>query len=286
MRYNQLGKTDRTISEVGLGAWELGSLKSKEAAFAILDTAFEHGVTFIDTSDNYGKSELYIGQWLKARRPTGVTVATKASCGPSWEPAAIRTAIERSLTRLQVDTIDILKLHNPGLEHGKRDDLYGELTRAQTEGKIRWVGISEDAPQAQACLEAQPYEILQVDYSMLTLQPEVSLFAYTRTKQIGLIARMVFGRFVFERKIKYRWEQPMKDRAESMCLVDWFLKHADYSRPELLLRYVLSNPDVNCALVGTASVDHLTTNIALAEKGSLSEDILADFRSWVQKHPA
>jgi aryl-alcohol dehydrogenase-like predicted oxidoreductase len=96
---------------------------------------------------------------------------------------------------------------------------------------------------------------------------------------------MVFGRFVFERKVKYGWERPMKDRADKMRLMDWLDKHANYSRPELLLRYVLSNPAVDCALVGTANVEHLSRNIALAEIGPLPEDILTDFRSWVQNHP-
>lgn len=285
MRFNQLGKTDRKVSEIGLGAWELGSLTSKKAAFAILDAAYEHGINFIDTSDNYSKSEVYIGQWLKERRPDDVTIATKASCAPEWQPDNIRATIDRSLERLQLDTIDILKLHNPTPDHARRDDVYSVLARAKEQGKICWIAISEDAPEAQESLEAKPYEILQVDYSMLTLKPEEALFAYTQKHDIGVAARMVFGRFVFERKTKYGWEKPMKERAEKMRLTEWFDRHPDYSRPEMLLRYVLSNPDLDSALVGTASVEHLETNIKLGEKGPLPKEVLADFRSWVAAHP-
>lgn len=281
MRSNPLGNTGLTVSEIGLGAWQLGSITSQTKAFALLDRTVELGITFIDTSDNYSKSEVYIGKWLKLRRPTGLTIATKASCGPDWKPADIRAMIDRSLSRLQLDTVDILKLHNPGLAKGGLAEVYGVLADAKAAGKIRFTAISEDAHEAQACLEAQPYEVLQVDYSMITRQPEESLFAYTREHGIGIIARMIFGRYVFDRKIKYNWEKPMQDRAEKMRLKEWFARHPDYSPTELLLRYVISTPDLNCALVGTADPDHLAENVALANKGPLPQDVLADFRTWV-----
>jgi aryl-alcohol dehydrogenase-like predicted oxidoreductase len=66
-----------------------------------------------------------------------------------------------------------------------------------------------------------------------------------------------------------------------MRLVEWFDRYADSSRAELMLRYVLSNPDLDCALVGTANVEHLESNIALADKGPLSSEVLADFRAWI-----
>jgi aryl-alcohol dehydrogenase-like predicted oxidoreductase len=283
MRYRLLGKTGLSVSEVGLGAWELGSLQSKTEAFEVLDKAVELGINFIDTSDNYGQSEIYIGQWLQDRRPH-VHIATKISCGPDWALDDMRARLDRSLERLGLETIDIVKMHNPGPDQVKRGDVYLVLEEAKLAGKIRWTGISEDAPTAQACLEMKPYEVLQVDYSMLTRQPEESLFAYTRQHEIGVIARMVFGRFVFQREPHYEWERPMRDRALKMRLIEWFERHAPLSPSELLLRYVLSNLDLHCALVGTTNPKHLEEDVAMAEKGPLPDDILTDFRAWCRKY--
>lgn len=282
MRYNRLGRTGIEASEVGLGAWQLGALENERDAFRLLDKAIDLGITFIDTAAGYGESEVYIGKWLKARQPE-VAIATKISCRPDWTLDEMRAAVDQSLRRLQLDTVDMIKIHSPGLEVIQRGEAYQVLAEAKAAGKIRWTAISQDHQDAQACLEHSPFDVLQVDYSMVTRGPEDSLFVYMREQDIGAIARMVFARFVYRRTPQYDWERPMRDRAREMRLTDWFARHPSYTEPELLLRYALSNPDLHCALVGTANPDHLAENVAQAEKGPLPDDVLADFRTWVEQ---
>ena len=104
-------------------------------------------------------------------------------------------------------------------------------------------------------------------------QPEESLFAYTRQHKIGVIARMVIGRFVFQREPHYEWERPMRDRALKMRRVEWFERHVSLSSPELLLRYVLSNPNLHCALVGTTNLKHLEVLLNGSVAGDRKETV-------------
>lgn len=284
MRTNILGKTGLSVTEIGLGAWQLGDT-DEATAHRLLDMSFDAGVNFIDTAAGYGHSEDYIGTWDAAKKRRS-TIATKAHAPEGCTPADILASIDRSLARMRVETLDLLQLHSPGITTASRDDVFGALIDAREAGKIRYACISEDAPTAQACLEAQPYEVLQTDYSMITLYPEHALFAYTEAHNIGVIAREVFGRFIYDREPWYYWEEPMKARSDQMQMVAWFARHAGYSRAELTLRFVMANPAVHVSLVGTNKPDHLAENLAIAAKGALPQDIMDDFRAWVAAHPA
>ncbi len=284
MQMNPLGKTGLTVSAVGLGAWQLGSV-DQATAHRLLDMSLDAGINVIDSAAGYDASEDHIGAWPTEKKQRAI-IATKAPAPPDCAPADVQASIDRSLQRLRVDTIDILQLHSPGVATASRDDIFGVLRDAQQAGKIRFASISEDAQTALACLQAQPYQTLQTDYSMITLLPEQSLFDHTQTHGIGVIAREVFGRFIFDRAPMYWWEEPMKTRSDAMQMLTWFSRHAGFSRAELTLRFVLANPAVHVSLLGTANPDHLAENIAVAQRGPLPADILADFRAWVAQHPA
>jgi aryl-alcohol dehydrogenase-like predicted oxidoreductase len=284
MEYKLLGATGLRVSVVGMGAWQLGSL-DVASAHRLLDMSYDAGVTLIDTAAGYGESEDHIGAWDAAKKQRSV-IATKAHAPQGCAPADIIASIDRSLMRLRVETIDLLQLHSPGIETASRPEVYGALEQARQAGKICFACISEDAPTAQACLEAQPYAVLQTDYSMVTLYPERSLLAYAQARGVGVIAREVFGRFIYDREPWYGWEEPMKARSDQMQMLAWFARHAAYSRAELTLRFVLANPLVQCSLLGTANPEHLAENLAIAERGALPADLLSDFRAWVAAHPA
>src|SRR5690242_19432060 len=126
MKYRKLGKTNYEVSDVGLGAWQIGGswgAVPDEDAIRVLHAALDAGVNFIDTADVYGdgRSERHIAQVL-AERPEHVLVATKA--GRRLEPhnaegynrKNLSAFVERSLENLRRETLDLLQLHCPPTE--------------------------------------------------------------------------------------------------------------------------------------------------------------------------
>ena len=165
MRYRTFPGTDITVSEVGFGTWTLSTgwwgEKSDEAAVAMLRAARDvHGMTFFDAADSYGngRAERQLAEAFRGRRHEVVyatkvgydiydETAAKARRGQSelpqrTDPAYLRTAVERCLTRLETDYVDVLQLHNVKMEHVRDPDVWETLRALQREGKVRAWGAA------------------------------------------------------------------------------------------------------------------------------------------------
>lgn len=148
MKYNKLINESPAVSEIGLGAWQLG-IKSgwKEMtdneAIELVYTSFEMGVNFFDTAPNYGlgTGELRLGKALKAYDRNRFVVNTKFghrdTGGTNYDSGNIRKSLEGSLRRLQMDYVDTLMLHNPPYDYldGNKNDHYAILEQLKDEGK-------------------------------------------------------------------------------------------------------------------------------------------------------
>ncbi|MFB6160361.1 MAG: aldo/keto reductase [Haloferacaceae archaeon] len=157
MRHRTLGDTDVEVSEVGFGAWVVGTDwwgdRTDEQAVEMLRHALDRGITYFDTGDVYGhgESERLVGEALGPHRDE-VTVATKVGydfynnpqaghgelpkrIDPDW----VRTAVERSLDRLDMDYVDVLQLHNADVEE-VTPDVVETLEELREEGKVDAVG--------------------------------------------------------------------------------------------------------------------------------------------------
>ncbi len=182
MEYRQLGRSDIHVSVLCLGSMNWGSNSTEEEGHRQMDTAFDHGVNFVDTAEMYavpmkaetqGRSEEVIGTWMKARgNRSDVIVATKVSGpnpdlshirgGPELTKAHIHQAIDASLVRLQTDYVDLYQVHWParetnffgqlGYHHPVDDDstpidetLEG-LSEIVAAGKVRTIGVSNETP--------------------------------------------------------------------------------------------------------------------------------------------
>ncbi|MBP2706201.1 aldo/keto reductase [Microbispora sp. RL4-1S] len=153
MTYRRLGDSGLVVSALGLGANNFGRRIDLDATRAVVDAAFDAGVTLIDTADIYGESETYLGQVLKGRRDQ-VVLATKfggdlqGANGPDWNARGsrryIRRAVERSLRRLQTDWIDLYQYHFPDPATPVEETL-AALSELVREGKVRYVGSSNFA---------------------------------------------------------------------------------------------------------------------------------------------
>jgi aryl-alcohol dehydrogenase-like predicted oxidoreductase len=198
MRQNPLGRSDLTVSGVGLGCNNFGRRLDLAGTRAVIDAALDHGIDFLDTADIYGgdgASERLIGEVLDGRRDR-VVLATKfgmALSGDTGEPRGSRTyarrAVEGSLERLRTDRIDLLYYHEPDGVTPLAETL-GALAELADEGKIRTYGVSNfDAAQLReaAALGDDRLVALQNEYSLLERDAERETLPLARELGIGFV---------------------------------------------------------------------------------------------------
>lgn len=211
MNTRQLGKTDLKVTSICLGTMQFGWTADEAASFDVMDAYFEAGGNFIDTADIYstwspgnpgGVSEEIIGRWMKVRgNRDRIVIATKLR-GKMWDGpdgeglsrAHIERAIEDSLRRLQVETIDLYQTHWPDedVPVEQTQTVFGELIAS---GKVRHVGASNyGAPQLEKALtvarESQlpPFVSLQPHYNLVhRSEYEAELAALCEREGIGVI---------------------------------------------------------------------------------------------------
>jgi len=150
MTYRTLGDSGLRVSTVGLGCNNFGMRIDEDASRLVIDAALDAGITLFDTSDSYGESEAIIGRALGSRRDD-VVLASKfgsdlrGANGKDWGSRGsrryIRRAIERSLSRLQTDHLDLYQIHMPDPSTPILETL-STLTDLVHEGLVRYIGCS------------------------------------------------------------------------------------------------------------------------------------------------
>ncbi len=216
MEHRKLGRTDMSISFIGLGCVTFGREIDEENSVAILDYAVENGLDWLDTAEAYGggnartyrrdvlkvddvretsdvtgSSEIIIGNWMKERGCRDeVAICSKVSSGN--RPENIARALQVSLDRLQVDCIDIYELHSPD-ESVPIDESLAVLDQAVTDGRIRTVGCSNfNASQLQEALDASArhgyarFEVIQPPYNLADPGAKDELFPLCRREEVGV----------------------------------------------------------------------------------------------------
>ena len=202
MNYRTLGKTDYTVSEVGLGAWAIGGswgeVKADDALNALRE-AISQGVTFLDTADVYGdgRSEKLIAQVLEDYQGDRIFVATKA--GRRLDPhvtsgynyANLEKFVKRSLENLKTDTLDLVQLHCPPTDVYRRDTAFEALERLKSEGALRHYGVSvETVEEANLALEHEGVATVQIIYNMFRFKPALEFFDAAKKNNVGIISRV------------------------------------------------------------------------------------------------
>lgn len=232
MEYRPLGQTGLKVSVICLGTMTWGEQNTEAEAFAQMDLALERGVNFWDTAELYpvppraetaGRTEEYIGNWLRARggrdkvilatKVKGRSAALAHQAGQSRDlsRAQVLRAIDGSLRRLQTDYIDLYQLHWPdrrtnffgqlGYTHDSEErsvplrETLSALAEAVRAGKIRHAGLSNETPWGVLeCLRLAEQEGLprmvsiQNPYSLLNRTFEVGLAEMAIREQVGLLA--------------------------------------------------------------------------------------------------
>lgn len=233
MEYRPLGKTDIKVSKICLGTMTFGEQNTEADAHQQLDYAFEQGINFIDAAEMYpvpinaetqGRTEQYIGTWLKQRADRDKIILASKVAGPGRKEALghlrdgprlskehILQACDASLKRLQTDYIDLYQVHWPsrstnyfgqlGYRYGKdhHPETIEETLRALGElvaaGKVRQIGLSNETPWGVAEYLSLAKELslprivsVQNPYSLLNRSYEVGLAEFAHRSSVGLLA--------------------------------------------------------------------------------------------------
>jgi aryl-alcohol dehydrogenase-like predicted oxidoreductase len=202
MKQNTFGRTGRTVSEIGFGAWAIGGAwgdVSKDDAKAALHAALDSGVTFLDTADVYGdgRSEQLIAEVLKERGGDKPYVATKLGrrlsphVAEGYTKQNLTAFVDRSLANLQTDCLDLVQLHCPPPAVYYQQEVFGHMDDLMKAGKIRHYGVSvEKVEEALKAIEYPNVQSIQIIYNIFRQRPASLFFAEAKKRQVGVIARV------------------------------------------------------------------------------------------------
>jgi pyridoxine 4-dehydrogenase len=274
---------DLTVNRLGFGAMRLtgkgvwGPPADRGEAVRVLRRAVELGVNFIDTADSYGP---YVSEDIicEALHPyDGLVIATKAGLlrtGPDvWIPMGypgyLRQECEMSLRRLGVETIDLYQLHRIDDKFPLEDQI-GELSKLQTEGKIRHIGLSEiNVDQLAAAQVIAPIVSVQNMYN-LTARDAEPLLDVAADQGIGFIPWFPLA------------AGPLA--APDGPLARLGAAHDNATPSQMALAWLLKRSPVMLPIPGTSSVAHLEENVAAAQITLSDEEFDALAKAGAQQH--
>lgn len=202
MNYRKFGRTGRSVSEIGFGAWAIGGSwgdVSEADAQAALNAALDAGTTFIDTADVYGdgRSEKIIADVLKARGGERPFVATKAGrrlsphVSEGYNKDNLTMFVERSLKNLATDCLDLVQLHCPPTEVYYRPDVFEAMESLIKQGKIRNYGVSvEKVEEGLKAIEYPGVASVQIIYNIFRQRPADLFFGEAKRKGVAVIVRV------------------------------------------------------------------------------------------------
>jgi aryl-alcohol dehydrogenase-like predicted oxidoreductase len=299
MLYRPLGRTGLSISEIGFGAaswWGKRQFNEIRAA-RLVDAAIAGGVTFFDTGSSYsgGNAEPRLGRVLKGRDASGLVVATKAgtfaegrAIRRDFSPAAIVASAERSLRNLGLDVLPLLQLHGPSAGE-ITDELRGALQGLRARGLVRALGVNSFDPAViDHAIGLPDFDVVMVDYNVLRLDRE-PLIARAAAAGKGVLAGMPLAmghtglqvaKLRAPRDLWYAARGLMRHRREMAngARFGFLHRQAAMTGSQAALAFVLANPDVACAVVGTTRMAHLTEDLA-ASGIALPQDLMARIRA-------
>ncbi|WP_300614138.1 aldo/keto reductase [Trebonia sp.] len=296
MRYRTLGDSGLLVSVVGLGGNNFGGRLDVQQTRAVVDAAIDAGITLLDTSDTYGKdggSELALGEALAGRRDA-VVLATKfgnqrtdmgygAAAGAKGSRKYIRLAVDKSLTRLRTDYIDLYQLHTPD-PLTPIEETIAALSELVTEGKVRYLGHSNlsgwqlaDAAHKAASANRTPFVSAQNHWSLLERGAEAEVLPAARHFGLGVLPFFPLANGLLTGKVRRGQAVPAGTRlaaragyvtddklAKVEALISWGAEHG-VSVLEIAIGGLAAQPGCASVIAGATSPDQVKANAAAGE---------------------
>lgn len=307
MKTRYLGKEKFQVSALGLGcmgmSFAYGGAEESQAINTI-HAAVDMGVTFLDSAEVYGPfdNEVLVGKAIKGIRDK-VQIATKFGfrilptgqglermAGVDSRPEHIREAVEGSLKRLNIETIDLLYQHrvDPAVPV---EEVVGTMADLVKEGKIRHIGLSEVSDQTlrRAC-KVHPIAAVQTEYSLWTREPEGGILKACRELGVGFVPYSPLGRgFLtgqttdpgvfaaddFRRNLPRFQAETMRKNQQLLDRLQQVASRYEATLAQMALAWVMSKGEDIVPIPGARKMNHLRDNAAAADIMLSPEDILA-----------
>lgn len=303
MKYRRLGRSELTVSVIGMGTWQFGGEWGKDFEQAEVDAMFDRarevGINLIDTAECYGDhtSEAFVGAAIERDRDRWV-LATKfghkfhAPFERSEPRSAsdVRVQLEGSLQALRTDYIDLYQYHSWRAEEFFNDDVMAELEKAKADGKVRHIGNSitsktethVDQVEASA---ARNVEAIQLVYNRLDRRPEPDIFPSCEAQGLGVLARVplasgyLSGRYKPGHKfdaneVRGKWHEEA-DRNAKLAEAERIKAEevpAGVGMAQWALAWCLLHPAVTCVIPGCKNAEQVSSNAAAADLAMVAAD--------------
>ncbi|YCI27657.1 aldo/keto reductase [Erwinia sp. PK3-005] len=318
MKNRILGKTGKSVSEIGFGAWAIGGTwgeVSLEDAKAALNAALDAGITFIDTADGYGdgRSEKIIAQVLNERGGERPYVATKIGRRLSPHVASgyteknLNEFVDRSRDNLQSETLDLVQLHCPPTEIYYTPEVFAVMDDMIKAGKIRSYGVSvEKVEEGLKALEYPNVSSIQLIYNIFRQRPAELLLKEAKRRDVAIIARVPLASGLLTGKMKadtafsaddhraFNRNGEQFDKGETFSGVpfDVALDAVEDIRrfvpggltmAEFALRWILMNENVSVVIPGSKNKSQSEANAHASELNALSDETMLALKNIYQE---
>ena len=302
MLYRTLGKSGIPVSLVSFGGGgpsQFGKAAGLTASQrrGLIARALDLGINLIDTSANYGDSEVWLGNALKGIPRDSYLIATKWSWkegGGDGLPDRDRlvASVERSLKRLNVDAIDVMQIHGISIDiyHQITDRYAPTLLKLKEQGKTRLIGFSEmmtidpkhETPRI--ALEQHPdvWDTIMLKYGILNQYAAKHVLPLAEQHGVGIL-NMAPVRYTLTRPDEYlqqleTWRTESEidvDHPKLRDGLDWLITEQAPSIIAAGYKFAASHPAISTVITGTSNIHHLEDNIAALEDPSLPDEHMA-----------
>ena len=303
MKYNRYTSQVGLVSEIGLGAWQLGDnsgwrTMTERDAIHLVHKSLEYGVNFFDTAPNYGlgTSELRLGKALKGFDRNKIVVNTKFghtdTGATNYNADYIRESLEGSLKRLQMDYVDSFIIHNPPFTilDGHNNPHYDILEKLKDEGKIKAYGASLDSyKEMKLFMETTNAEVIEAFFNILH-QDAARAFELAATKDIGIIVKIpldsgwLSGKYNAETSfddIRKRWS---KNDIKTRATLTNRIKEITGNKRNLAqtaISFCLAYDAVSTVIPGNSTIYQLEDNLQ-STKEPLSRELVTELEDFYQ----
>ena len=303
MEYRKFGKTGRTVSAIGFGAWAIGGSwgdVDDETSLRALHAAADAGVTLIDTADVYGDghSEQLIGRFLRERSGESFFVATKMGRSvpldmAQYTPEAFRGWVDKSRENLGVDRLDLVQLHCLHSDIYYSPETFAALDELVSAGAIANYGVSvEKVEEALKAIEFPGVASVQIIYNIVRQRPADHFLAEAKRRDVGVLARVPLASGLLTGKLSkdsvfdasdhrnFNRHGESFDVGETFSGVDYEtglalvdelrgLVPGSATMAQMALRWILMSEAVTAAIPGAKTPEQAKANAAAADLAPL-----------------
>jgi len=318
LQYRRLGKSSLEVSEVGFGAWSVGTnwwgelpdQKSEE----MLKRAYSLGINFFDTADAYGdgKSERFIAKVLKSKRDK-IILSTKFGYDiysryerkrheerrQNFTPEFILFALRKSLERLETDYIDLYQLHNPRIETINDPQVWETLEQLRNESKIRYYGVALGPAigwldEGVTSMKTADSVSLQTVYNMLEQEPGREFFEVARERGVGVLVRVPHASGLLDGKFSpdtnfesndhrsFRMREWLLKGHEKLDMLRFLTEGKNRTLAQVAIKFALAETSVSSVLPTITSLSDLEEYAKASDFNDLTDDELLKINEFYE----